>query len=193
MAHSNNGTALLVMNLISNIVSRLDNTKPNLDRVSRAISAARQHHIPVVHVTIAFRPGYPEVPRDNPFWAQIASTDAFVKTDGHKNPGLEFVREAAPVGDEIVINRPRISAFYNSDLEVVLRTLGVRNMVAAGVAASGVVLSTVREAMDRDFDVTVVQDLCMDGDEEVHRVLTTKVFNKIGGKVVTADEWIANL
>jgi len=45
-----------------------------------------------------------------------------------------------------------------------------------GIATSGVVLSTVRWAADADYDLIVLDDCCADGDAEVHRVLTQKVF-----------------
>jgi len=52
-----------------------------------------------------------------------------------------------------------------------------------------VVLSTLREAADKDYRITVLSDCCLDPDEEVHRVLTTKVFPR-QADVKTADEWI---
>ncbi len=58
----------------------------------------------------------------------------------------------------------------------------------AGIATSGVVLSTLREAADKDFKITVLSDCCADRDEEVHRVLTTKVFPR-QADVMTAEEW----
>ncbi|GKT48746.1 putative isochorismatase family protein [Colletotrichum spaethianum] len=192
MASSNNGTALLVMDLIDNIVTRLPENKDFLPRVARAIAAAREKNILIIHVTIDFRRNYPEVPHTSQFWSRIVSTDAFVNAEGQPNKGLEFVPEAAPLPEEIVVSRKRISAFCSSDLEVILRSMGVRNLVLAGVATSGVVLSTVREAMDKDYGITVLEDLCMDRDEEVHRVLTTKVF-PISGAVVKWEEWIAQL
>ncbi|OBT57101.1 hypothetical protein VE04_03261 [Pseudogymnoascus sp. 24MN13] len=84
------------------------------------------------------------------------------------------------------------SAFASTDLELVLRSLGVQGAVVAGVSTSGVVLSSVREPADRDYGVTVLRDLCFDGDEEVHRVLVEKVFPK-QADVVTAGEWVAGL
>jgi nicotinamidase-related amidase len=51
-----------------------------------------------------------------------------------------------------------------------------------------VVLSTVREAADKDYRLTVLADGCADGDEEVHRVLTTKVFPR-QADVLTIEEW----
>ena len=68
----------------------------------------------------------------------------------------------------------------------------VANLVLAGISTSGVVLSTVRAAADLDFGLTVLADACTDGDPEVHRVLTEKVFPR-QADVVTAEEWIATL
>jgi nicotinamidase-related amidase len=86
-----------------------------------------------------------------------------------------------------VIKR-RVSAFTGSDLEVILRAHGIQHIVLIGIATSGVVLSTVREASDKDYRLTVLADCCADGDEEVHRVLTTKVFPR-QADVLTVDEW----
>jgi nicotinamidase-related amidase len=51
-----------------------------------------------------------------------------------------------------------------------------------------VVLSTVREAADQDYEITVLEGLCLDGDEEVHRVLTHKVFPR-QADVMTSSDW----
>ena len=61
-------------------------------------------------------------------------------------------------------------------------------MVLTGIATSGVVLSTLREAADKDYKLTVLADCCADGDDEIHRVLTTKVFPR-QADVLLVDEW----
>jgi nicotinamidase-related amidase len=88
----------------------------------------------------------------------------------------------------VVVTKKRVSAFAGSDLELVLRAHDVDSLVLAGIATSGVVLSTVREAADRDYRLTVLEDLCLDADEEVHRVLTGKVFPR-QAEVIAADDW----
>jgi nicotinamidase-related amidase len=65
----------------------------------------------------------------------------------------------------------------------------VDSLVLTGIATSGVVLSTLRQAADLDFRLTVVRDGCADSDPEVHRVLMDKVFPR-QAKVVSASEWI---
>ena len=94
--------------------------------------------------------------------------------------------------DDIVVTKLRVSAFAGSDLEVLLRGLEVRDLVLAGIATSGVVLSTLRQAADLDFGLTVLSDACADGDPEVHRVLLEKVFPR-QADVVTTAEWTASL
>jgi nicotinamidase-related amidase len=64
--------------------------------------------------------------------------------------------------------------------------------VLAGIATSGVVLSTVRQAADLDYRLIVLADACADRDPEVHRVLTEKVFPR-QAQVTVTDEWIQTL
>ena len=72
---------------------------------------------------------------------------------------------------------------------MVLRAQGVTQLVLTGIATSGVVLSTLRQAADMDYGLTVLRDGCADADPEVHRVLLDKVFPR-QADVLTADEWI---
>jgi nicotinamidase-related amidase len=85
-----------------------------------------------------------------------------------------------------------VSAFAGSDLELVLRGRQVDHLVLTGIATSGVVLSTLRQAADLDFELTVIADCCCDGDDEVHRVLTEKVFPR-QADVVSAAEWTTSI
>jgi nicotinamidase-related amidase len=93
---------------------------------------------------------------------------------------------------DLVVVKRRVSAFAGSDLDVVLRALGIDHLVLSGIATSGVVLSTVREAADRDFRLTVLKDGCVDGDPEVHRVLVDKVLPRQADVTSVAD-WVAGL
>jgi len=74
---------------------------------------------------------------------------------------------------------------------VLLRANDLRHLVLCGIATSGVVLSTLCEAGDKDYTLTVLSDLCADLDSEVHRVLLEKVFARRANVVTTAD-WLAS-
>ena len=98
----------------------------------------------------------------------------------------------APQPGDIVVTKRRVGAFTGSDLEVVLRAQNIDHLVLTGIATSGVVLSTLRAATDMDYGLTVLSDCCADGDDEVHRILLTKVFPR-QADVLTAAEWAAAL
>jgi len=75
---------------------------------------------------------------------------------------------------------------------VVLRSLRARTLVLAGIATSGVVLSTLRQAADLDYRLVVLSDGCADADPQVHQVLTEKVFPR-QAEVTTVAGWTASL
>ena len=73
-----------------------------------------------------------------------------------------------------------------------MRALATQHLVLGGIATSGVVLSTIREAADKDFQLTVLSDLCADFDPEVHSVLLEKVFPRQAA-VMTSEQWIKGI
>src|SRR5438270_7421895 len=76
--------------------------------------------------------------------------------------------------------------------EVVLRAQDISHLVLCGIATSGVVLSTLREAADKDYQLTVLADCCVDSDEEVQRVLLSKVFPR-QAEVLQVEAWRTKL
>lgn len=177
--------ALLLMDFQAGIVDRLGSPEV-VASAGRALQAARAHGIPVIHVRVAFRPGTPEVSPRNKSFSALTGQDSM----GSDDPRTQVVEALTPAGSDVVVVKRRVSAFTGSDLEVVLRALSVDHLVLAGIATSGVVLSTLREAADRDYRLTVLADACADGDDEVHRVLTEKVFPR-QSDVTTVDAWVA--
>jgi len=185
MEQNTKNTALLVMDVQVGIVGMLPDGAALVDSVAKAIAHARSKSIPVIYVVVGFRQGSPEISMNNKGFAASKERFANVNMDEFMtvHPGV------APQAGELTVIKRRVSAFAGSDLEVVLRAFGIQHMVLTGIATSGVVLSTLREASDKDYKMTVIADCCADGDEEVHRVLTTKVFPR-QADVVTLEEWV---
>jgi nicotinamidase-related amidase len=161
-----------------------------IDAAGRAATAARAAGIPVMFVRVGFRPGYPEVAPSNATFAAITSQAGDAYTQDH--PATQVHAALAPLDGEPVVVKRRVSAFSGSDLDVLLRGAQADALVLAGIATSGVVLSTLRQAADLDYRLTVLADACADRDPEVHRVLTEKVFPR-QALVTTTDEWSASL
>jgi len=177
-------TVLLVMDVQQGIVERFADDDGYLPRLGRAITAARAAGLPVIYVTIGFRPGHPEVSARNRSFSAVASAGRFTDTD----PAAEIHPAVAPAAKDLVVTKRRVSAFAGSDLEVLLRGLGAGTLVLTGIATSGVVLSTLRQAADLDYGLIVLADACLDADPEVHRVLTEKVFPR-QAEVSTVAQW----
>jgi nicotinamidase-related amidase len=181
-------TALLIMDVLVANVSR--NTLPPayLPLMASTIAAARASSVKIIYVTISFRPGYPEITPFHPTFSAAAKANAFLSG----SPEVKVHSAIAPQAGDIVVVKKRVSAFVGSDLEVILRSLGVQTLVLTGISTGGVVLSTLCEAADKDFGLVVLRDLCVDPKEEVHRVLMENIFTK-RGKVVGAEEWLEAL
>lgn len=183
-----NKLALLVMDMQNGIVSRFDGQVEMLRAVQKSVEAARRHNIPVIFVRVAFSEGYPEVSPRNKAFSAIQQMGGMTVSD-HTTQIHESVQ---PKNGEPIITKYRVSAFAGSNLEVVLRAQQIDTLILTGIATSGVVLSTLREAADKDFAIKVLSDACADADPEVHRVLTEKVFPR-QADVLTVDDWMNEL
>jgi nicotinamidase-related amidase len=178
-------TALLVMDMQNGIVERFaERSAGLLATLAQTAAVARSASIPVLFVRVAFRDGAPEANARNQSFSALAKSE----TMSENSPATQIHPDVAPRAGEIMITKRRVSAFSGSDLDVVARSLGVDALVLSGIATSGVVLSTLRQAADLDFKITVLSDGCADADPEVHRVLMEKVFPR-QATVMTADEW----
>jgi len=185
MEHKTQNAALLVMDMQMGILGSFPNAESLTGKVLQAITFARDKQIPVIYVTVGFRSGTPEISLNNKSFG--AGKERFANVNME-----EFMRiapELAPKDGEVMVIKRRISAFTGSDLEVVLRANGIQHIILMGIATSGVVLSTIREAADKDYQISVLADCCADADEEVHRVLTIKVFPR-QADVLNVAEWI---
>ena len=181
-------TALLVMDVQRGIVARFGDDRDYLRRLSGAISAARAARVPVIYVTVSFRSGHPEISTRNRAFAAAMAAGGFA----HDDPATEIHPAVEPQPGDIVVTKRRVSAFTGSDLQVLLSGLGVDTLVLTGIATSGVVLSTLRQAADLDYQLVVLSDGCLDADPEVHRVLTEKIFPR-QAEVLTIADWQPNL
>lgn len=181
-------SALLVMDLQTEILKMLGDPTDLLSKVGAALRTARDNRVPIIYVMAGFRPGAPEMNIHGKGNASVGGrarwTPEFVEAFMQVHPDI------APQDGDLMVTKRRVSAFSGSDLEIILRAMSIRHLVLSGVATSGVVLSTVREAADKDYFITVLADACMDRDEEVHRVLTTKVFPR-QVEVMTVGAWSA--
>jgi nicotinamidase-related amidase len=166
-------SALLVMDFQTAIIDGFAPDKePLLARTARLVDTARAAGVMVLYVVVGFRPGYPEISERNLSFRSIKQTGRIAAGDS----AATIHPAVAPLANEVVVTKHRVSAFAGTDLDMILRANGINTLLLAGISTSGVVLSTTRHAADADYRILIVKDCCADNDEEVHRVLTEKVF-----------------
>ncbi len=181
-------TAVLSMDLQNGIVENyIGGAASLLDRAAAVLDSARSRGLPVIHVHVGFRPGMPEVSPRNPLFGAVKNSPERQKS--FVGSGVEFHPMVAPLNDEVVITKHRVSAFSSSDLEQVLRAADIDTLVMFGIATSGVVLSTLVEAADRDYRIFVIKDCCADQDAELHDALIERYFPK-RGTVIESHQFI---
>lgn len=183
-----NITALLLMDMQIAVLRGVDDAKEILQNASAAAQKARHLGIPVIFVKIEFRLGGPEISLNNKI---------FGRTKAHtSNPDMTQMMDFSPVlipqPNDIIVVKKRLSAFAGSDLEIVLRSQKIQHLVLAGVSSSGVVLSTLREAADKDYSITVLSDCCGDSDLSLKQVLEEKVF-PMQATVCKLSDWNGQL
>jgi nicotinamidase-related amidase len=174
-------TALLAMDFQVGHLNRMPGDY--LPLAARALDRARASEIPVIHVALQLRPDHVDVhPRNKMFGA--LPPQAYTSAD----PGAAIHPDVAPRGSEIVVHKNRVSAFAGNNLHQILAAQDIDHLVLAGVATSGIVLSTLLQAVDLDYRVTVLADACADPNPDLHDTLINDVYPR-RGEVTTVDNW----
>jgi nicotinamidase-related amidase len=178
-------TALLTLDFQKGIFGFVPGAEAVIPNAAKAVEFARKQTFQIIHVGLGFAEGHPEISDVESPFKRVKQNNVFVKG----TPSAEFHSAIARPG-ELVVHKQRVGAFSENELHMILRARGIGNLVFFGISTSGIVLSTLRRAFDLDYRCVVLKDACFDPDEEIHRVLTGKIF-PAQATVVTVDQFIA--
>ena len=183
-------TAVLSMDCQAGIISiyTKDSKDAFLARAASVLNHARAARMTVIHIQVGFRPGLPEISSRNALFSAVKSSEQHQQL--FREPLGAIPAIIAPKEGDIVITKHRISAFPGTDLDMILRANDIDTLVLFGIATSGVVLSTLLEAVDADFRVAIIKDCCADLDSQLHDCLVERFFPSRGA-VFSAEEFIA--
>ncbi|HUE25391.1 MAG TPA: cysteine hydrolase [Solirubrobacteraceae bacterium] len=178
-------TALLVMDYQPVVLGSLSDADELLSRVAEAIAIVRRHGGQVGYVRVAFDDAdYEAVPEHSAFAPVLRTAREVFHSD---SPATGIHERVAPESGDIIVRKTRIGAFSTTDLAERLRDRGIATLILAGVSTSGVVLSTVRDAADRDYRVFVLADATADPEPGVHGFLTERVFPRQAHVITVAE------
>lgn len=155
--------------------------------IKRALDACRTHRIPIIHVFRYYRADGSDV--------ELTRYKEFMKAGGgcvQGTKGAEILDELKPIEGEYLIIKQRWSAFFQTELDCLLKRIGVGQIVITGVQTPNCIRCTVWDANSLDYEVIVLTDGTGAKTTEVHNANLSDMKN-IGIELMTADELIKSL
>ncbi|HEY2811381.1 MAG TPA: cysteine hydrolase [Rhabdochlamydiaceae bacterium] len=167
-------SALIVLDFINDIAHLKGKIARSAERIEKnqviqkanqAIAHARKKHYFLIFVKVGFHPGYLECPKESPLFGAAEQQGALLLGAW----GTEFHEKLDFRETDLVVIKHRVNAFYSTPLEAILRARHIQHLLVTGTATNMAVEHAAREAHDRDYLVTILQDACETATEEAHR------------------------
>ena len=187
-------TALILIDMINAVAkgngppySVPPNRQGVIDNFVRLVAHCREVGTPIIYITTYRRADNSDAPKTV---SDVGGGGGAAMLEG--TSAVEVIDELAPQPGDYIVVKPRFSAYYGTNMDGILNSLGTETILVGGISTQRSVEGTAREAKNRDTQCVVVSDCCTAGEEDVHE-MTIKHVLPLLVRVRDTDEVIAAL